>query len=69
MITGGRPTVRRVLYMATVSALRCNPTIAGFYARLTAHGRPTKVALIASMRKLLTILNAVLRDRRAWQPA
>jgi len=69
MITGGRPTVRRVLYMATVSALRCNPTIAGFYARLTADGRPAKVALIASMRKLLTILNAILRDRRAWQPA
>lgn len=69
MITGGRPTVRRVLYMATVSALRCNPTIAGFYARLTAGGRPNKVALIAAMRKLLTILNAIVRDRVLWQPA
>jgi transposase len=69
MITGGRPTVRRALYMATVSALRCNPIIAGFYARLTAHGRPNKVALIAAMRKLLTILNAIVRDRTLWQPA
>jgi transposase len=69
MITGGRPTVRRALYMATVSALRCNPTIAGFYARLTTHGRPNKVALIAAMRKLLTILNAIIRDGAAWQPA
>jgi transposase len=69
MIRGGRPTVRRVLYMATVSALRCNPIIAGFYARLTAHGRPNKVALIAAMRKLLTILNAIVRDRTLWQPA
>lgn len=68
MITGGRPTVRRALYMATVSALRCNPSIAGFYARLTEHGRPNKVALIAAMRKLLTILNAIVRDGALWQP-
>lgn len=69
MITGGRPTVRRALDMATVSALRCTPVIAGFYARLTARGRPTKVALIAAMRKLLTILNAIARDGTLWQPA
>lgn len=68
MITGGRPTVRRALYMATVSALRCNPSIAGFYARLTEHGRPNTVALIAAMRKLLTILNAIVRDGALWQP-
>lgn len=69
MIAGGRPTVRRALYMATVSALRCNPIIAGFYARLTGRGRPNKVALVAAMRKLLTILNAIVRDRALWQPA
>lgn len=69
MITGGRPTVRRALYMATVSALRGNPAIASFYARLTARGRPNKVALIAAMRKLLTILNAIVRDRALWHPA
>ncbi len=67
MITGGRPSVRRVLYMATVSALRCNPTIHAFYGRLTERGRPTKVALIAAMRKLLTMLNAIVRDGTVWQ--
>jgi transposase len=69
MICGGRPTVRRALYMATVAAIRFNPTIATFYRRLVAAGRPPKVALTAAMRKLLTILNAVLRDQRPWQPA
>lgn len=69
MIAGGRPQVRRVLYMAALVAIRHNPAIAAFYARLTAAGRPKKVALVAAMRKLLTILNAVLRERRPWQPA
>jgi transposase len=69
MIAGGRATVRRALYMPTLVAIRRNAVIAGFYQRLTQAGRPRKVALIAAMRKLLTILNAVLRDRRAWQPA
>jgi transposase len=69
MIAGGRATVRRALYMPTLVAIRRNVVIAGFYQRLTQAGRPPKVALIAAMRKLLTILNAVLRDRRAWQPA
>lgn len=69
MIAGGRPAVRRVLYMAALVAVRYNPVIAAFYTRLTATGRPKKVALVAAMRKLLTILNAVIRDQRPWQPA
>jgi transposase len=68
-IAGGRPAVRRVLYMAALVAVRHNPVLATFYRRLIAGGRPKKVALIAASRKLLTILNAILRDRRAWQPA
>lgn len=67
-IAGGRPAVRSVLYMATLTAVRFNPVIAHFYQRLTAAGRPKKVALTAAMRKLLTILNAMLRDQRPWQP-
>ena len=69
MITGGRPHIRRVLYMATLSAIKCNPAIRKFHQRLVAAGRPGKVAVTAAMRKLLTILNAMLRDRRPWQPA
>ncbi len=69
MIAGGRPAVRRVLYMAALVAVRYNPVIAAFYTRLTAAGRPKKVALVAAMRKLLTIVNAILRDQRPWQPA
>jgi transposase len=66
MIGGGRASVRRVLYMAALVAVRYNPRIAAFYARLTAAGRPKKVALVAAMRKLLTILNAIVRDQRPW---
>jgi len=69
MIMGGRPHIRRVLYMATVTAIKHNPAIRAFHQRLVAAGRPGKVALTAAMRKLLTILNAMLRDRRPWQPA
>ncbi|MGH7372668.1 MAG: IS110 family transposase [Candidatus Rokuibacteriota bacterium] len=69
MIAGGRPRVRCVLYMAALTAIRFNPVIAHFYQRLVAAGRPKKVALTAAMRKLLTILNAVVRDQRPWQPA
>ena len=68
MITGGRSAVRRVLYMATLVAIRRNPALTAFYQRLRG-SRPAKVALIAAMRKLLTILNAILRDHRPWQPA
>lgn len=69
MIGGGRPAVRRALFMATMVAIRYNPALATFYRRLTGAGRPKKVALIAAMRKLVTILNAMLRDQRPWQLA
>lgn len=68
MIAGGRAPIRRVLYMATLTAIKHNPAIRAFHHRLVAAGRPGKVALTAAMRKLLTILNALLRDRRPWQP-
>ncbi|MEZ5447243.1 MAG: IS110 family transposase [Gammaproteobacteria bacterium] len=65
---GGRAEVRAVLYMAALSATRSNPVIRAFYARLIAAGKPAKVALTACMRKLLSILNAILRDRSVWDP-
>ena len=68
-IWGGRATVRGPLYMATLVATRSNPVIRPFYRRLVAAGKPKKVALIAAMRKLLTILNSMMRDRRPWTPA
>jgi len=67
-IWGGRAQVRTVLYMATFSAIRFNPVLRAFFDRLRAAGKPYKVALTASMRKLLTILNAMVRDRRPWSP-
>lgn len=63
---GGRSEVRSVLYMATLSAVRYNPPIKVFHSRLIAAGKPPKVALIACARKLLTILNAMLRDGATW---
>jgi transposase len=69
LVSGGRAQVRTVLYMATLVAIRRNPAIAAFYQRLRAGGRPGKVALVAAMRKFLTILNAIVRERRPWQPA
>jgi transposase len=68
-IAGGRPTVRTALFMGALSATRHNPVIAHFYKRLIAAGKPKMVALIAVARKLLTILNAILRDNRPWQNA
>ena len=68
-IWGGRATARAVLYMATMSAVRSNPALRTFYERLIANGKSKKVALTAAMRKLLTILNAVVRDQRPWDPA
>ena len=65
-ITGGRAAVRTALYMAAVVATRWNPIIKPFYERLLARGKPKKVALTACMRKLLTILNALARDRSSW---
>lgn len=68
-IRGGRPDVRKMLYMATLVATRFNPVIRTFYQHLLHAGKLKKVALVACMRKLLTILNALLRDRSHWQPA
>ena len=68
-IQGGRVEVRAPLYMATLVAIRHNPVIRPFYRRLRDAGKPAKVALVACMRKLLTMLNAMLRDRRSWAPA
>lgn len=67
IVWGGRALVRAALYMSTVVAIRWNPVIRAFYERLRAAGKPAKVALTACMRKLLTILNAVLRQRIPWQ--
>lgn len=68
-VSGGRAGVRAALYMAALVASRHNEVIAPFYQRLRAAGKPAKVALIACMRKLLTILNAILRDHKPWQHA
>jgi transposase len=65
-IGGGRVAVRCALYMATLSAVRFNPVLAAFYQRLLAAGKAKKVAQVAAARKLLTILNAMLRDQRPW---
>jgi transposase len=65
-IFGGRAGVRSVLYMATVAAIRCNPVIKAFYARLKEAGKPAKLAIVACMRKLLAILNAMIRERLSW---
>jgi transposase len=68
MVWGGRGGVRAVLYMGTLVATRCNPVIKAFYTRLLAAGKGKKVALTACMRKLLTIMNAMIRDMTPWQP-
>lgn len=68
-VYGGRRKVRNLLYMAAVVASRCNPVIQVFYRRLKAAGKASKVALTACMRKLLLILNAMVRDKRDWQAA
>ena len=59
--------MRRKLYMATLTAVRCNPVIAAAYRRLRAAGKKPKVALVARMRKLLVILNAMVRSGRTWR--
>jgi transposase len=68
-IGGGRTAVRTVLYMGALNAKRWNPALKTFFDRLVAAGKPKMVALIAVARKLLTILNAVIRDNRPWQTA
>jgi transposase len=68
-IAGGRADVRNALYMATLSATRCNPVISQHYRSLVERGRPKKVALVACMRRLLGILNAIIRTKTSWQCA
>jgi len=67
-IWGGRATVRAALYMSALSAIRYNPVIRCFYERLTRAGKPFKVAITACMRKLLVILNAMLKHGQVWDP-
>lgn len=68
MIWGGRPSVRGALYMAALVASRHNPVLARFYQRLRAAGKPGKVALVAVMRRLLTIINAMIKHQMPWRP-
>lgn len=67
-VRGGRADVRAVLYMATISAMRCNPGIREFATRLKQAGKPPKIVIVACMRKLLTIMNAMLKNRAPWAP-
>lgn len=67
-IWGGRADIRHVLYMAALVAARRNPIIRTFYLRLRASGKPAKLVLVACMRKLLVILNTILKTKRPWQP-
>jgi transposase len=66
-IKGGRAPIRTVLYMAMLSAIQCNPVIKKFYKKLVEQGKHKKVALTACMRKMITILNAMVRDNCEWQ--
>jgi len=66
MIYGGRASVRRALYMATLVAVRFNPVLRAFYEPLVNAGKPKKVTLVAAMRKLLTILNAMVKSGKSW---
>lgn len=67
-IWGGRADVRAVLYMASISAIRCNATIKAFAERLKKAGKPAKVVIVACMRKLLTIMNSMLKTNTPWNP-
>jgi transposase len=67
-IYGGRSKVRSALYMAATTAVRCNPVIRPFYEQLKSRGKPHKVAMVACMRKTLTILNAMVRQSTPWTP-
>jgi transposase len=67
-IKGGRPHVRQALYMAAVSAARCNPDLKAFYEKLRARGKEAKLALTAVMRKLVILANTLIREDRHWTP-
>ena len=66
-IRGGRAPIRTVLYMAMLSAIQHNPVIKGFYQKLVAQGKHKKIAIVACMRKMMSILNAMIRDNQEWQ--
>lgn len=68
-VWGGRAAVRTVLYMASLRAVRCNPALKAFYERLRGVGKAAKVALVACMRKMLTILNAMVKHNARWNTA
>ena len=68
-ISGGRAPVRAALFMGAMVAAKYNPILKTFYRRLVEAGKPKKIAIIAVARKLLTILNAIVRDQKPWQPA
>ena len=68
MVWGGRAEIRSVLYMATVAAIRSNPVIRAYHGRLVRAGKVPKVAITACMRKVLTILNAMMRNQTPWRP-
>ena len=68
-IWGGRAQIRQTLYMAAVTARRCNPVIRAYYERLTARGKPHKVAMVACMRKMLIILNTMTKNHVNWNSA
>jgi transposase len=68
MVWGGRAPVRAVLFMGALVAKQHNPVIRAFYERLLEKGKPKKVALVACMRKLLMILNSMLRNGSRWDP-
>ena len=67
-IRGGRAVIRRVLYMAALTAARCNPVFHAHYQQLRARGKEAKVALVACMRRLIILLNALLKHRTPWRP-
>ena len=68
-IQGGRFDIRRTLYMATLTATQHNPQIHTYYEKLVARGKLPKVALIACMRKLITVLNAMVKKNEQWNPS
>jgi transposase len=68
MTGGGRVRVRSALYMPILAAIRCNPKIRAFYNRLVQNGKPKMAALVAAMRKLLTILNTLIKNNQLWKP-
>ncbi len=66
-IRGGRHRIRTVMFMAMLSAIQCNPVFKDFYERLKAQGKLPKVALIACMRKMIVVLNTMIKNQESWR--